>query len=292
MDERSKVKIAGVQMEPLILDKERNLARCLDFIREAAGNGARLIVFPECALTGYAFSSLEEALPVFEPVPGPCTMEITGVCRELNVYVVAGLLEIEGDRYYNTAVLLGPGGLLGKYRKIHLPYLGIDRFLNGGDSVPAVYETSVGRIGIGICYDAMFPEHARILALQGADIFVLPTNWPQQREFIPEHVIPARAVENRMFIVAVNRIGEERGARFIGHSIIAHCGRGTALTRGEPDAENILYAEIEPALAREKHVVIAPGEFEFDVVKDRRPELYGTIVDPLAPNDNTGLSNE
>ena len=279
-------------MEPAILDKGRNLARCLEFIRGAAGNGARLIVFPECALTGYAFSSLEEALPAFEPVPGPCTEEIAGVCRELGVYVVAGLLETEGDKHYNTAALIGPAGLQGKYRKIHLPYLGIDRFLDRGGSAPAVYETPVGRIGMGICYDAMFPEHARVLALQGADIFVLPTNWPQQREHIPEHVIPARAAENRMFVIAVNRIGEERGARFIGRSIIAHCARGTALARGGPDEETVLYAEIEPALAREKHVVIAPGEFEFDVVKDRRPELYGKIDDPLAPGDNAGHSEK
>jgi predicted amidohydrolase len=243
-------------------------------------------------LTGYAFSSLEEALPAFEPVPGPCTEEIAGVCRELNVYVVAGLLETEGDKHYNTAALIGPGGLPGTYRKIHLPYLGIDRFLDRGGAAPAVYETPVGNIGMGICYDAMFPEHARVLALQGADIFVLPTNWPQQREHIPEHVIPARAAENRMFIVAVNRIGEERGARFIGRSIIAHCARGKALARGGPNEETILYAEIEPALAREKHVVIAVGEFEFDVMKDRRPELYGTIVDPLAPGDNAGLSDK
>ena len=93
---------------------------------------------------------------------------------------------------------------------------------------------------MGICYDALFPEHARVLALKGADIFVLPTNWPEQREFIPEHVIPTRAAENRIFIVAVKRIGEERGAKFIGRSVITHCGKGTVLAGGEPDAQLIL----------------------------------------------------
>lgn len=283
MADNMKLKVAAVQMEPRLLEKEMNLARCLDLIQTAAEEGARLIVFPECALTGYVFSSLEEALPVCEPIPGPSTTKIVDACRKLNVYVVIGLLETDNEECYNAAVLLGPEGLLSRYRKLHLPYLGIDRFVRRGKLPPDVCETGVGRIGIGICYDAMFPEHARILALKGADIFVLPTNWPEQREFIPEHIIPARAAENRVFIVAANRVGEERGTRFIGRSIIAHCAKGTALARGEPDEENILYAEIEPAIAREKHVVIAPGEFEFNVIKDRRPELYDIISKPPPP---------
>ncbi len=282
MSDGKTVRVAAVQMEPRLLEKERNLARCLEFARTAAAAGARLIVFPECALTGYVFCGVEEALPVCETIPGPSTERIADVCRELNVHIVIGLLEIEGDRHYNSAVLLGPEGLAGSYRKTHLPFLGIDRFLDRGDAAPEVFDTEIGGIGIGICYDAMFPEHARVLALKGADIFVLPTNWPQQREFIPEHVIPTRAVENRIFIVAVNRVGQERSARFIGHSVIAHCARGSALATGGPEEETILYAEIDPTLAREKHVVIAPGDFEFDVHGDRRPELYGAITEPLS----------
>jgi len=281
MGDGATVKIAGVQMEPTLLDKERNLQRGLDFAGTAAAEGARLIVLPECALTGYVFHSLDEALPAFETIPGPSTERIAAACRELNVYVVIGLLEADGDRHYNAAVLLGPEGLVGRYRKVHLPYLGIDRFLDPGDSAPAVFDTEIARIGIGICYDAMFPEHARVLALQGADILVLPTNWPQRREFIPEHVIPARAVENRIFVAAVNRVGRERSARFIGHSVIAHCAQGAVLAAGGPDEETIIYAEIGPALARQKHVVIAPGEFEFDVLEDRRPGLYGAVTKPL-----------
>jgi predicted amidohydrolase len=283
MGDGATVKIAGVQMEPRLLDRERNLQRCLDFARTAAAEGARLIVFPECALTGYVFHSLEEAMPAFEPIPGPSTERIAGACRELNVHVVLGLLEADGDRHYNAAVLIGPEGLAGTYRKVHLPYLGIDRFLDGGDSAPVVFDTDIARIGIGICYDAMFPEHARVLALQGADILALPTNWPQRRESIPEHVIPARAMENRIFVAAVNRVGRERGTRFIGHSVIAHCAQGAALAAGGPDEETIIYAEIDPALARQKRVVIARGEFEFDVLRDRRPGLYGAIVRPVLP---------
>jgi len=278
------VKIAGVQMEPSLLDKQRNLRRCLDFARRAAAEGAKLIVFPECALTGYVFQSLEEALPVFEPVPGPSTERIGAACRELDVFVVIGLLEEDGDRHYNTAALIGPEGLAGRYRKVHLPYLGIDRFLDAGDLEPGVFDIGFARIGIGICYDAMFPEHARVVALRGADLLVLPTNWPQRRESVPEHIIPARAAENRIFVAAVDRVGRERNARFIGRSVIAHCARGAVMAAAGPDEETIIYAEIDPALARQKHVVIAEGEFEVDVLRDRRPGLYGEITKPPSPD--------
>ena len=280
MQETPIVKVAAVQTEPKLLEKDNNLARCLELIQVSARQGARLIVFPECALTGYAFSSLEEAMPLCEPVPGPSTERIIAVCQQLNVYVVIGLLEVEIDEGYNTAVLLGPGGLLGKYRKVHLPYLGVDRFVSRGDNPLTVYETEVGRIGLGICYDSIFPEHARVLALKGADVFVLPTNWPEHREVIPEHIIPARAAENLMYVVAVNRVGEERNTRFIGRSVIAHYAGGRVLASGSPTREEVLYAEIEPARARDKHVVISPGVFEFDLFKDRRPELYGIITEP------------
>jgi predicted amidohydrolase len=277
-----KLKIAAVQMEPKILEKNRNLTRCLELIQVTASEGARLIVFPECALTGYVFTSLKEALPLCEPIPGPSTEKIIGVCRELNVYVVIGLLEREAGKCYNAAALLGPGGVLARYRKAHLPYLGVDRFVNHGNLPLSVSQTEIGRIGMGICYDINFPEHARVLALEGADIIVLPTNWPLRREFVPEHIIPARAAENLVFVVAVNRVGEERGSRFIGRSKIAHWAGGVALAEGKPYEEDILYAHIEPATAREKHLVFAPGEFEVDIFKDRRPELYGVITDPLA----------
>lgn len=279
------VKVAAVQTEPKILEKERNLERCVELVRGAAGERARLIVFPECALTGYVFSSLEEALPMCEPIPGPSTDRLAGLCAELNVYVVIGLLEIEIDECYNTAVLLGPGGLIGKYRKLHLPCLGVDRFLSRGNIPHTVHETGIGTIGMGICYDVLFPEHARVLALKGADIFVLPTNWPEHREHVPEHIIAARAAENMIFVIAVNRVGQERGTRFIGSSTIAHCVKGTVLAKGSPDAEETLYAEIEPAEARQKHVVISPGAFEFDLFRDRRPDLYGVITQPV--NDSS-----
>lgn len=277
-----KVKIAGVQMDPKILEKERNLARCLELIELTAREGARLIVLPECALTGYCFSSLEEALPVAEPILGSSTEKLMVACRELNVYVIVGLLEKDGDKCYNTAVLLGPHGLVGKYRKLHLPYIGVDRFLNPGDLPLTVYDTEVGKIGMGICYDLMFAEHSRVLALQGADLLVFPANWPERATVYPDYIVPARAVENHVFCVAVNRVGTERGTQFPGRSKIIHWS-GRALAEGKLNEEGILYAEIEPMEARRKRIVNIPGEHEVDFINDRRPEFYDLVcqVSPI-----------
>lgn len=272
-----RVKIAAVQMEPRLLEKERNLGRCLEALGEAAQNGAKLIVFPECALTGYCFSSLEEATPAAEPLPGPATEAMADRCRQLGVYAVVGLIEASGDSHYNAAALLGPEGLVGSYRKIHLPFLGVDRFLDHGDRPFRVYETEVGRVGLNICYDGMFPESARVMALAAAEIIALPTNWPQGRERVPRLVIPTRAVENRVHYVAADRVGEERGFRFIGQSRIVSAW-GDVLAEAGPSEETILYAELDLAQARQKHTIMRPGEFEFDLIADRRPEFYGDIV--------------
>ena len=278
------VKIAGMQMAPAILRKEENVTRCLQLIRTAAGEGARLVVFPEATLTGYAFASLEEALPVFEPVPGPSTERLLAACRELNVYVAVGLLEEDAGKYYNTALLLGPSGLIGRYRKLHLPFLGIDRFVNHGDQALEVYETDIGRIGMGICYDLAFPEHARVLTLGGADIMILITNWPGSgKEGDLARTAITRAYENSIYCVAVNRTGEEGGFNFFGGSVVAD-PRGRPLAEGAINLEDILYAEITPALARQKLQVHIPGEVEIDRVRDRRPEFYAAITEPLRDN--------
>lgn len=273
------MKIAGIQMEPIIMEKEQNLARILELMVTAAKQGAQIIVFPEAALTGYVFRSLEEALPLTETVPGPSTERLLEACRHLNVHVVIGLLEKEKDHYYNTSVLMGPSGLIGKYRKLHLPYLGIDRFLHHGNLPLQVYNTDIGRIGLGICYDLDFPEHARVLTLLGAEVIVTITNWPEGIEIVPEHVVPTRARENRVYQVAVNRVGEERGVRFFGNSKIFD-PTGSLLAEGKLHSEDIIFAEVNTALAQEKHHVIIPDELEIDLIKDRRPEFYGKLAKP------------
>ena len=277
----SRVKIAACQMDPRIFDKEHNLRRAQTMITEAASADARLIILPEAALTGYCFTSLDEAKPLAETIPGPATQALAALCEELNVYVIIGMIEVDGADYYNAAAFMGPEGLIGRYRKTHLPYLGLDRFVTPGREPFQVYDTPIGRIGINICYDANFPEAARSLALAGADIIALPTNWPQGREKIPGLVVPVRAFENRVYFAAVDRVGEERGFRFLGRSTIA-APTGDVVAQAGPRDEEIVYAEANLELARRKHIVIKPGEFEIDPIADRRPELYGGLVEKEA----------
>jgi predicted amidohydrolase len=245
--------------------------------RAATDNGADLIVFPECTLTGYVFSSREEAVPFMETIPGAATDEMGALCQQLGVHIVVGLLEKDGAECFNAAVLIGPGGLVGKYRKNHLPFLGVDRFLDHGNKPFEVFNTPVGRLGLHICYDANFPECARVMALLGADILILPTNWPQGRGKVAKYVINTRAYENKVHFVAANRVGEERSTRFIGSSKIINAW-GDTLAQASSDKEEIIYADVSLDESRQKHVVFKPGEFEMDFIHDRRPELYGPIV--------------
>jgi len=275
---RDKVKIAAVQMDPKIMGNRDNLDKVLLETRTAASNGADLIVFPECALTGYVFASREEAIPFMETIPGPSIDELATCCQELGVHIIAGLLERDGDRCFNTAVLIGPRGLVGKYRKNHLPLLGIDRFIDPGDKPFQVYKTPIGNIGIHICYDCNFPESARVMTLLGADILALPTNWPEGRGKIAKYVINTRAYENKVHLVAADRIGRERGVRFIGLSKIVDAW-GDILAKGSSDNEEIIYAEVSLAEARQKRIIFKAGEFELDFINHRRPELYGEITE-------------
>jgi len=272
------VTIAAVQMAVRIGEKEANVARIAGRTREAARRGAVLAVFPECAVTGYAFDDPAEARSLAEPIPGPSTAALSRAARESEIWIVAGLVEAAGDGFHNSAALIGPDGSIETYRKAHLPRIGLDRFAVPGGGPFRVHQTPIGRIGLQICYDAGFPEPSRVQALLGADIIVLPTSWPAGAEELAEHVPSARALENHLFFVAADRVGEERGARFIGRSrIVDPLGRTLAVAGS--DAEEVLTAPIEPARARTKRVVRVPGKNEIDRIGDRRPELYGPIAD-------------
>jgi predicted amidohydrolase len=249
-------------------------------LHEAAGQGARLVIFPECALTGYCFESRQEAWPCAEPVPGPSTQALAEDCRRLNVWVIAGLLERGGEQaVFNACALVGPAGVKATYRKVHLPLLGVDRFTTPGDRPFAVHDLGGLRVGITICYDGSFPESSRVLALLGADLVVLATNWPTGAFTAMKYLVPARALENHVYYAAVNRVGEERGFHFIGHSRVMDC-TGEPLAASTDDAETILYADLDPDRPRRKRIVKIPGKYEVDRVGDRRPELYGPLVQP------------
>jgi predicted amidohydrolase len=272
-------KIATAQIDCRLGDKARNLDAIQSRLREAADRGARLVVFPECALTGYCYTSKAEAMPRAETIPGPATQVVAANCRRLGVWMVFGLLEFEAatGNLFNACALVGPRGEVHGYRKIHLPLLGVDRFTTPGDRPFAVHDLGGLRLGMNICYDGSFPESSRILALLGADLVVLPTNWPIGAAACA--LVGARALENHIYYAAVNRVGEERGFRFQGRSRIADCS-GEFLVISEGDREEILYAEVDPEAARRKRVVKIPGEYETDRIGDRRPEMYAPVCDP------------
>ena len=272
------LKAAGVQFNPEISLKDENVKRCVKMIEEAAENEARLIVFPECAITGYAFDSRAEVELYAESIPGPLTGTVTSPCRKLNVFVILGLVEQVGRQLFNVAVFIGPDGLIGKYRKIHLPYQGLDRFVDHGDEPFKVYRTDLGSIGVNICYDSFFPESSRVLSLMGAELVALPTNWAQGVQFYSDHLIQTRALENHVNYIAVNRIGAEKGFTFYGRSkIIDYAGK--VLAEASSGKEEIIYADIDLPAARNKRVVRIPGEWEVDLNRDRRPSFYHLIAE-------------
>ena len=177
------IKIAGVQMDVTIGDVDGNIQNIIERFRTTNSENAKLTVFPECALTGYCFNDLEEAKQFAESVPGPATDRLAAACKDLNAYMVVGMLELDGTDVYNAAVLIGPEGVIANYRKVHLPYLGVDMFTSFGDRAFAVHNAGDVNVGMLICYDASFPEATRCLAMDGADLICLPTTGrPARRQ--------------------------------------------------------------------------------------------------------------
>ena len=271
------IKIAAVQMDPRLMQVKENLASMVSAAKKASQNQAKLIVFPECSLTGYVFSSREEALPYAETIPGPSTEALLSICQELEIYIVFGLLEKEDDKLFNALSFVGPKGFITSYRKNHLPFLGIDRFVDKGNRPFQVHSTPIGNIGLHICYDVLFPESARIMALLGADIIVLSTNFPYGRGETLNCVARARAIENKVNLVSSDRVGAEKGFSFAGLSNIVNA-TGEVLSLASPEKEEIIYGEVSLEAARQKHRVFVPGEWEIDNIGDRRPEIYGVIT--------------
>lgn len=274
-------------MDVALGDVEGNLARVMGRLEEAAENGAKIVVFPEAALSGYCFASLQEALPTAVMCWDEAIWPFADRCETLGIVGILGYLSATGEpdgetgrvECTNAAILAGagrPGSCF--YAKTHLPVLGVDRFVSPGDCL-SVWDTPYGNIGPLICYDIRFPEAARCLGLMGADILALPTNWPAGAESSPDFLTRARAWENRVYVLAANRVGVERGRRFIGRSQIV-APSGEILHEAGADEETVLYADLDLAQARQKRIVIEPGEWEIDTFGGRRPELYGRLTEP------------
>jgi predicted amidohydrolase len=272
-------KIAAVQMDCRFGDVASNLEHIRARLREAAERGAKLVIFPECALCGYCFDNKDEAWPHAQTLPGPASDTLATDCKRLGIWAIVGMLEAVPDakQLFNAAALIGPNGLAGSYRKIHLPFLGVDRFTTPGDRPFQVLDLGGLRVGINICYDGSFPESARVMMLDGADLIVLPTNWPPGAASTVKYLIPARALENHVYYAAVNRVGVERGFSFIGQSRIVDV-TGDCLAAADNDQPTILYADLDPGRPRNKQIIKIPGKYELHRTAHRRPEMYNAIV--------------
>ena len=266
-------RLVGVQMDVQIGEAKRNAERMLTAVTAGCRLGGTLFAFPECALTGYCFDDPAEAREAALPEGAPALRLLEQVAREAQVVLAVGYLERTASGFANTVSLIGPAGEMARYRKTHLPHLGVDRWSEPGcDRFRAVDAGSL-RVGLLICFDASFPEATRLLALDHADLVLLPTNWPAEASAKSAWLPNARAYENVIYFASINRVGEERGYGCHGRSRI--CGvEGEVLADGPADAEALLVADVDPRRARTKRIVRREGEYWLDRIGQRREDLY------------------
>jgi predicted amidohydrolase len=279
-DHETKIRIACIQMQPAMAKVEANVAHSLGQIGRAVELGAKLVVLPELCNTGYMFQSREEAFALSEPIPtGPTVKAWGDVAAKHGLHLVAGICERDGAKLFNSAVLIGPAGHIGTFRKVHL-WNEENLYFEPGDLGFPVFHTAIGRIGMAICYDGWFPETYRLAALQGADIVCVPTNWvpiPGQaegREAMANILAMAAAHSNSIYIACADRVGTERGQPFEGQSlIVGHTGWPVAGPASR-DKEEILTADVALGEARRARNWNAFNQ----VLRDRRSDLYDEML--------------
>jgi predicted amidohydrolase len=279
-DDDTKVRIACIQMQPVIGRVEDNVAHSIGLISRAVEQGATLVVLPELSNTGYMFESREEAFALSEPIPdGPTVKAWSEIAAKRKLHLVAGICERAGSKLFNSAVLIGPSGYIGTFRKVHL-WNEENLYFEPGDLGFPVYHTAIGRIGMAICYDGWFPETYRLAALQGADVVCVPTNWvpiPGQapgREAMANILAMAAAHSNSIYIACADRVGTERGQPFEGQSlIVGHTGWPVAGPASR-DKEEIIIADVALGEARRARNWNAFNQ----VLRDRRSDLYDEML--------------
>lgn len=276
----SEVTVACIQMDVRIGEPMVNLARSLAAIGTAADRGAELIVLPELCNSGYVFESRDEAYALSEDAAaGPSVQGWKQIAAARRLHIVAGLNERDGDVIYNSAVVIGPDGVLGKFRKMHLWGAENLFFAKGNLGLP-IFGTPFGRLATFICYDGWFPESYRLCAVQGADIVCIPTNWVPMPEQ-PDHglamanvLVMAAAHSNSVFVAAADRVGVERGQPFVGRSLIVRPTGWPVAGPASGDSEEILVAKLDLAQARRGRRLNEHN----DMLQDRRVDLYGVML--------------
>lgn len=268
------MRVAAIQLSPVIGELEENRARAARAVEEAASRGAKLVVLPELCVSGYVFADLDEALASSEPLTGETVKSWQSLAARHRLTIVGGICEQhDSGALHNAAVVVEGAGLVAVHRKTHL----WDReqlvFTPGSQRSPVV-ETASGRIGVAICYDSFFPEVMRGLALGGAEVIVVPMNSPATDppfEPLPIEVslVIASAAVNRVFVIQADRTGRERGVDWAEASVIVDPdGR---LLAGPATGSAVLVADLDLEQARDKSY----GDRN-DVLADRRVDLYET----------------
>jgi predicted amidohydrolase len=265
------MRIGIYQNNPMFGHVEENIDKA---VKALSGAEADLVVLPELFNTGYQFVSTREVEDLAEDIPaGKTSQSMIKAAKDRDMVLVFGLAERDEKHFYNSAAVVGPGGVLGRYRKTHL-FAEEKRFFSPGNTGFQVLDLGRAKIGVMICFDWWFPESARVLALLGADIICHPANLvlPQCQE-----AMRTRSFENGVFTVTANRVGTEcRGGKkpltFTGKSQVLD-PQGRIITRLGEKKTGIAFTDIDPAMARNKG--ITP---ENDRFKDRRPEYYGALM--------------
>ncbi|HEU4973621.1 MAG TPA: nitrilase-related carbon-nitrogen hydrolase [Baekduia sp.] len=280
----SETLVACCALAPRIGEVEANRETTCAAIAAAAAQGARVVVLPELASSGYVFRDAGEALALAEPADGPTVSAWAALAAEHDLVVVGGFCERDPEgRLRNSAVLIdGARGVRAVYRKVHL-WDAEKLIFEPGDQPPPVVETPVGRIAVMVCYDLELPEWVRLAALAGADLLCVPVNWPAMPLSAgprpagerPGEVIRAQAFAgvNRMFIAVAGRVGAERGVDWVGGTVIVDADGHPLAGPSDDVHEGVLAAACALGDARRKRI----SEHN-DVLADRRPELYGPLA--------------
>lgn len=264
------IRVGVLQFFPAFLNRSASIQR-LESLLEGV-DLPDLLVLPELSDSGYNFPDREAAWEIALPLHwNPFVDFLCQLAEEKNIHICTGIIEKAGNNIFNSSVLIGPGGLIGLYRKVHL-FMAEKGIFSPGRLPLKTWSTNIGRIGMQICFDWMFPEPWRVLALDQADIILHPSNL-----VLPyaQSVIPAYALVNRVFIITANRIGDEQGLFFTGGSIIAN-PNGQVIHRATRSFEGLIDCSIDVTMARNK--MITPSNHAF---LDRVPELYSPILKSL-----------
>ncbi|MEW9673802.1 nitrilase-related carbon-nitrogen hydrolase [Ammoniphilus sp. 3BR4] len=279
-------KAASIQFNPKLHEREENIRDLLKIVTEAAQKGAKLIVTPEMATTGYHYADRQAIEPFVDTIPGVTTGQFEFIAKQYDAYIVIGMPEVDKETgiYYNSAAFVGPEGYIGKYRKTHL-WETEERWAAWGDLGIPVFYSKLGKIAINICMDSAYFESARIPALLGADILVFLTNSTAQSI----SMLQDRAESNGLYIISANRSNTEKGYHMIGASCIwSPYGEKLAETDFIPtsnediDEPVILYADMNP------RDYDNPGKRR---LQERRPELYQELMLSAGPWDSRKTTN-